>query len=123
MLKIETKNLGTAIVLDLQGQIVTGDTEMLRHSMDSLADVKTVILDLTQVTAVDAHGLGVMLELREQATRREMNFQLMNVSQSLSRVLEITKLDTVFQITSVVEFFPTVSRSPRVPMAALRSCA
>ena len=123
MLKVHAKNLGTATVLCLQGHIVIGDTESLRNVVQSLSETSAVILDLTRVTTVDAHGLGVMLELREEMLEKGIRFELMNVSKPMSRVLEITRLDTVFQITSGVEFFPQVSRDSRAPVAALRSCA
>jgi len=123
MLKVHAKNLGTTAVLSLQGQIVNGETEILRNSLHSLPEVNAVILDLARVTTVDAGGLGVMLELREQAESKGMRFELTNVSKLVSRVLEITRLDSVFEITAGVEFFPAVSRSRRAPLAALASCA
>jgi hypothetical protein len=64
-----------------------------------------------------------MLELREQTLQRGIRFELMNVSNRLSWVLEITRLDSVFQITSAAEFFPSVSRDSLARMAALRPCA
>jgi len=67
MLKVHAKNLGTVAVLCLQGRIVKGETEMLRKALHSLSEVSAVILDLARVTTVDAGGLGVMLELSEQA--------------------------------------------------------
>lgn len=123
MLKVHAKKLGTVAVLGLQGQIVNGETELLRNAMHSLSEVSAVILDLARVTTVDAHGLGVMLELREQAEANGISFELMNVTRWVSRVLEITRLDSVFQITAGVEFFPAVSRSQRASLAALASCA
>jgi anti-sigma B factor antagonist len=111
MLKVHAKNLGTATVLSLEGQIVAGETEVLRNIVDTLSAPSTVILDLTGVTVVDAHGLGVMLQLRERIQEKGMRFKLMNVSQPLNRVLEITHLNTVFQITPRIEFFPLVSRN------------
>ena len=123
MLKVHAKNLGTAAVLCLQGQIVIGDTETLLNVVQSLSETSAVILDLARVTTVDAHGLGVMLELREWTQERGIRFELMNVSEPMSRVLEITHLDSVFQITSGVEFFPQVAHDSRARVAALRSCA
>lgn len=123
MLKVQAKNLGTVAVLSLQGQIVNGETEILRNALPVLSEVSAVILDLARVTTVDAGGLGVMLELREQAESKGISFELTNVTKLVSRVLEVTRLDSVFQITTGVEFFPAISRSPRAPVAALASCA
>ena len=123
MLNVHAKNLGTVAILCLQGQIVNGETENLRNALYSLSEVSAVILDLARVTAVDAGGLGLMLELREQAESKGISFELTNVTKMVRRVLEVTRLDSVFQITAGVEFFPAVSHSRRTPVPALASCA
>ena len=123
MLKINIKNSGDVAVLRLQGQIVNGDTEGLRDAVQSLSEVSGVRLDLSRVTTVDAGGLGVMLALREQLESKGIRFGLMNVNKRISMVLALTRLDSVFQITSGVEFFPAVSRSRRTPVTMLRHAA
>jgi anti-anti-sigma factor len=122
MLKVQARNLGSVAVLCLQGQIVNGQTETLRNAVDSVSEVNAVILDLARVNTVDAGGLGVMLQLRAQAEAKGIRFELMNLTKWVSRVLEVSRLNTVFQITSGVEFFPAASRK-QVSIAALRSCA
>jgi len=123
MLNVHAKKLGTVVVLYLQGQIVTGETEILRDAVQSVSEVSAVILDLARVTTIDAGGLGVMLQLREQAESKGIRFGLMNVTKQIGRVLEITRLDSVFQITSGVEFLPEVSRSGRESVGIFASCA
>ena len=119
MLREHAKKLRTATVLSLEGQMVNGETELLLNAVNSLSEATAVILDLAQVTVVDAHGLGLLLKLREQALEKGIRFELMNVCKPLRRVLEITRLDTVFHITSALEFFPSVSRhlGPRIAAA------
>jgi len=104
MLNVESKNLGTVSLLNLEGNFVVGETEGLHDVIQDLPPTRTVILDLSHVSLVDAHGLGVMLQLREQAQTRHMCFELMNVSDPLRELLQITRLDSVFQIHSGVEF-------------------
>ena len=123
MLKIDARNFGNVAVLGLQGQIVNGETEILREFVQSLSEVGVIKLDLARVTTVDAGGLGVMLALREQVESKGIRYELMNVPKRVSRVLELARLDSVFRITSVVEFLPPVSRNPRAPFASLASCA
>ncbi|HZE64535.1 MAG TPA: STAS domain-containing protein [Pyrinomonadaceae bacterium] len=120
MLKVNAKKLGTVAVLCLQGQIVTGETEILRNAVQFLSGVKAIKLDLARVTTIDAGGLGVMLALREQVESKGIRFELMNVNKQIRTVLELTRLDTVFLITSGVEFFPAGSRAS---MLRLASCA
>jgi len=75
MLNVHSKNFGTVVVLCLQGQIVTGETEILRDAVQSVSEVSAVILDLARVTTIDAGGLGVMLQLREQAESKGIRFR------------------------------------------------
>ena len=123
MLRVHAKNLGTVAVLCLQGRIVNGETEILRNAVHSVSGAGAVILDLARVSTVDAGGLGVMLELREQVQSKGIGFKLMNVSKLVGRVLEITHLDTVFEVTSGVEFFPAVSRRQHASVMRFASCA
>jgi len=123
MLSLHAKNLGTVAVLSLQGQIVTGETQILSNAVQSLPSANVIKLDMARVTTIDAAGLGAMLELREQTESRGIRFELMNVSKQIGRVLEITRLNTVFRITASVDFFPAVSQSKRVPVPWLASCA
>jgi anti-anti-sigma factor len=123
MLKVHARNLGTVAVLCLQGRIVNLETEILRKAVHSMSEVSIVILDLARVTRVDAGGLGVMLELREQVQSNGIGFKLMNVSKLVGRVLAVTRLDSVFEVTSGVELFPAVSRRRPAAVMELAPCA
>ena len=94
MLKVQARKLGNVVFLCLQGHIVNGDTETLRDAVHfqsaAESDVSTIVLDLALVSTIDAGGLGVMLELREQVQAKGIDFKLMNVSKLVYRVLEIT---------------------------------
>jgi anti-sigma B factor antagonist len=118
MLKVHAKKSDSVEVLCLEGQIVNGETEVLRSAVEFASDASDIILDLSNVEVVDAHGLGVLLELREQALARGAHFELTNVSKRLYRIFEITRLNTVFDIRSKFQFFPEVTYSQRVPVAA-----
>ena len=104
MLKVERKNLGTVSLLNLDGNLLIGETDSVREVVRTLPLNSSVILDLSHVTMVDAHGLGVLLQLREQAIARDMKFGLMNVSSQLREIFSTTRLDTVFQIRSGFAF-------------------
>jgi len=109
MLRVYTKKLGTVAIVCLQGRIVNGETAALRDAVDSQSNVSAVVLDLGRVSTIDAAGLGVLLELRERTQSRGIDFKLMNITRLVSRVLEITRLNSVFEITSGAEILLTVS--------------
>jgi len=123
MLKINARNLGNVAVLSLQGQIVIGETGTLREAVQSQSDVSTVVLDLAGVNTIDARGLGVMLELREQVQANGIGFKIMNPTTLVSRVLEVTRLDSVFETTSALECRSTPSPHPLASLWDYAACA
>jgi anti-anti-sigma factor len=74
---------------------------ILRNAVLRQTHTRTLILNLAQVDRIDAGGLGVLLGLREWACSHATRFQLMNVINQVEHVLELTKLDRVFEFCSV----------------------
>jgi anti-anti-sigma factor len=103
MLNVNAKNLGAVAIISFQGEIVNGETRILRKAVDAMCPSRALILDLSRVTKIDAHGLGVMLELRKQSQSRGLRFEFMNVSKPVNKVLELSHLDSVFQISALHE--------------------
>src|SRR5260370_2691690 len=97
MLKIHAQKLGSVLVLCLRGEVVTGETTSLRHALQSLSGAGTVVLDLGRVDGIDAGGVGVLLELRQQTQSKGIGFKLMNVTELVQEVFDLTCLDSVFE--------------------------
>ena len=123
MLKVHAKRLGSVAILSLQGRIVNGEATALRKAVDSELDVSVLVLDLARVSTIDARGLGVMLELREQTQSKGIEFRLINVTKFVRRVLEITRLNSVFQVTSGAEVVSAAMLGRPASVAELASCA
>ena len=118
MLKVRTKKLDTVSVLCLEGQIVLGDTEVLRSAVQLASDSSDIVLDLSGVTIVDAHGLGVLLQVRQYTLAKTIHLELINVSQPLYKVFEMTRLNTVFEINPGLRLVSKCASAHRVPVAA-----
>ena len=118
MLKVHAKKLDAVEVLCLEGQFVCGETEALRGVMQLANDTHEIILDLSNVSVVDAHGLGVLLQLREQSLAKGVHFELTNVGESLYRIFEITRLNTVFDINPDIPFMPEITYPLQALVAA-----
>ena len=120
MLKVHIKKIGTSVILCLQGRMVIGATLALRQTMEGLTDVTSIVFDLNGVSLIDAHGLGFMLELREQLKAKGIEFRLIHLTDRVRRVFEITRLNTVFEIMSQSRLL-TFSR--KVGPQGLAACA
>jgi len=126
MLNATAQKLGDSTVLRCQGRIVIGAAyAILRNAVLRQTHTRTLILDLAQVDRIDAGGLGVLLGLREWACSHTIRFQLMNVTNQVEHVLELTKLDCVLEFCSVEDMlqllhFPAAIASRSVDRANQR---
>jgi anti-sigma B factor antagonist len=111
MLKVHAQRLGNVAILRVQGRIVIGETTTLRNAVLSQSAASVLVLDLARVSRIDAGGLGVLLELREHTQSKGIEFRLMNVTRLVQQLLEITCLNSVFEIYSEREVLSAASRS------------
>jgi len=123
MLTVNIQNLGVVSILCLQGRIVRGEMEALRKAVEAQTDVSAVILDLTRVNTIDAGGLGLLLELRERTQSQGADFKLMNLQQLVRKLFEITRLNSVFGVTSTAEATFLAARGRPVVPEELAACA
>jgi anti-anti-sigma factor len=98
MLIVRTQKFGDVSVVRLQGRIVIGETQVLRRAVSFLPNTTVVLLDFALVRGIDAHGLGVLLDLRRNLLKKGIQVRLRNVSRSVRNVFEMTCLDGVFEI-------------------------
>jgi len=129
MLKIHTRNLGDVAVVSVQGRIVNGETASLREAVGSKVAAqpqsrgRAIVLDLARVSAVDASGLGLMLELRELAERKGIRLKLANASIFVRRIFEVTRLDSVFEVSNVREPMAVISHQQPTRVIPFARCA
>ena len=95
VLTIELQHHLHTTVIRCSGRIVYGDaTEILRHTVMS-QDKHNLEIDLGQVDAIDASGLGALVTLEKWARQNNVNLQLVNVPQRVLDAIEITRLTPV----------------------------
>lgn len=84
-------------VLSVLGEIDMQTAPALRATVDAL-DVSggTLVLDLDGVEFVDSSGLGSLLGIKKQQERGGGRLLLARVSQPVDRIIEITRMDRVF---------------------------
>jgi anti-anti-sigma factor len=94
MLNITIEHSKDAVTLHCQGRIVSGDETAILCT--ALAQHRNYIaLDLAEVTAMDAAGIGVLVSLQAAG----VYLQLLNPTPQVRELLRVTQLDTVFEIS------------------------
>jgi anti-anti-sigma factor len=129
MLKVNERKLENVSVLSLEGRIVNGEAAALRENVQSHFNVPSqprggsIILDFARVSVVDARGLGLLLELRSEAQSQGIRVRVINASRRVSRIFEITRLDSVFEVGAGQETYPAISAAHPAQARPLRACA
>jgi anti-anti-sigma factor len=57
-----------------------------------------VEVDLGATSEIDASGLGVLVLLQKRARERGLTTRLLNASRSIHEMLQLTRLDSLFEI-------------------------
>jgi anti-anti-sigma factor len=98
-------------ILHCAGRINTENSEMLQREIRNLipesgtqsaAITHRIVLDLSDVTHVDSSGLGALLGAWTAAQNNGCDLEMANLNPRVEKLVEITKLDTVFKRARVV---------------------
>jgi anti-sigma B factor antagonist len=104
MLNIRVERRGKIAVLFCAGRIDIGEPlTRLREAVLYELGASAVVLDLAQVTAIDAAGLGLLMFLHTRAAGRGCELKISASSPQVASVLKITKLDSVLSVCSPEE--------------------
>jgi anti-sigma B factor antagonist len=98
-----TRQLGNVTVVDIKGRIVMGpESAALRDTIcDLLAKGNLqILLNLGGVDYIDSMGLGALVGASVTVRKQGGELKLLNVSNKVTDVMQITKLYTVFDIAT-----------------------
>ena len=100
-LKINVRETGKVVILDLNGRITLGETAAsLRDTIRELLDnqQRNILLNLADVTYIDSSGLGQLVGSYATVTSHGGQLKLLNLQKKLHELMQVTKLITVFDV-------------------------
>ena len=107
-------------VVRCSGRLVRGKAlDDFRRGIEALDHLRVLVLDLSEIEQLDAGGLGALLLLRRWARLNNVPMKLVNPSPFLLRVLEATRLTSVFEISSLEEALCILQSSGERPHYAV----
>jgi anti-anti-sigma factor len=102
MLTIDLEKSGGVAVVRCTGRIVRGEgVSTLRNAVVSEKDARIVVLDLSEVESLDAGGLTALVSLHHWTRNHGIQLKLVNPGRFVHEMLERTRLDCVFDISSL----------------------
>ncbi len=95
------------MILTADGGLNSDTADDLVSAMEKLVDagLTKLIVDCGQLTFISSYGLGVLMRLHRHIKTRGGDVKLCGVRGIISQVLQVTKLDGVFQL------YPDVNRA------------
>ena len=112
---INMEQTGDVAVLQCAGRMVRAQAlSLLKDAVTSLSELRVTVLDLSKVEIIDAGGLGMLVSLHNWACVNRIQLKLVQPSKPVRQMLELTRLTSVLDISSVedvVEIFCTADRA------------
>ena len=119
MLSFTIQGLGRHYNLPLRGTNHGGEPKPFARCGGCPTDIgragtRVVVLDLAEITTVDAAGLGELVSLQTWAKATGRELKLMNVLPRVESILELTHLQPAFEICSLGEMVDLLCRASHV---------
>ena len=104
-MKLSYEDHESISVLRLSGELSTDHVDAFRRACQDRfeAGVRDVVLDLEQLSLIDSQGLEALLWLQDEAAQIAGHLRLVKPDQTISKVLQITRLGRKFTIHESVE--------------------
>ena len=99
-MKLSTREVDHVTIVDITGRIILGETGQLRDTVCDLISQKKkkIILNLAGVDYIDSSGVGELVGCFISVRNSAGELKLLNLTQKVNDVLNVTKLYTVFDI-------------------------
>src|ERR1700720_2900854 len=96
---------GPVVVVGVEGQLIVGNRQELKQKvLDELEKgERKFLIDFARPGYIDSSGLGVLVSLSKKIREQGGELRLANLNDDLQTLFELTKLDTLFQISDTRE--------------------
>ena len=100
-MKISSRQVDGVTIMDCSGRITLGEgSVMLRDNVRELLakGQKKIVLNLADVNYIDSSGIGELVSAFTTAKNQGGELKLLNLTNKVHDLLQITKLYTVFDV-------------------------
>ena len=112
MLKLNVETIGDVAIIECEGKIVRGESAIkLRDVVMSQREAHTVVIELSEVRALEGGGLGVLVVLQRWACAHNIRLKLFNPSQPVRARLQLVSPLAEFDIPTLHEMIRLLGRA------------
>jgi anti-anti-sigma factor len=110
MLTIDVEKANDVAVVHCGGRLVRGaEVATLRNAVVSEKNTRIVVLDLSQLKFIDGGGLNALVSLHHWTRNHGVQLKLVNPSRFVHEMLTRTRLNRVFEISSLHDALKVLS--------------
>jgi len=104
-LETSTRNVKGYVVLDVAGEVDVYTAPNFKEALHKVIDdgQRHLIVNMEQVTYMDSSGFGTLLGALKRVRSDGGTVNLVKVSGAIDRMLNITRLNTIFNVLPSVE--------------------
>ncbi len=104
-MKLSYEDHDTITVLKLSGDLTADQIDPFRRSCQERfeAGIQHVVLDLEHTTFIDSAGLEALLWIIDEASSRGGQLRIVNPNPTVSKILEVSRLDRRFNVHDTIE--------------------
>lgn len=103
-MKHEIRESGGATVVAFEGDVDLETSPTARKVLlDCVGRKQPVFVDMEAVSYIDSSGVASLVESLQAARKAGLEFGLVSVSEAALRVLQLARLDKVFQIYATID--------------------
>ena len=96
---------GEITVIEVEGQLIVGNRQELKQKVLEELDggARNFAIDFDKTGYIDSSGLGVLVSLSKKIREQGGELRLASLNEDLRTLFELTKLDTLFQISESLD--------------------
>jgi anti-sigma B factor antagonist len=99
-MEISRRESGDIVILDVNGEIDLYNAPEIKDTINKLIEEKkyNVVINLDKVSYIDSSGIGALISSLSNLKKYQGGLKICNVSGSVRKVFELTKLTSFFEI-------------------------
>ena len=99
------EKVGEVTVIQVEGQLIVGNRQELKQRVleELESGERNFAIDFENTGYIDSSGLGVLVSLSKKIREQGGELRLAGLNEDLRTLFELTKLDTLFQISDSLE--------------------
>ena len=102
MLNVDVEKAADVAIVRCSGRLLRGEAVCtVKNAVVSEKNTLMILLDLSEVEALDAGGVNALVALRHWAVNRGIQLKLVNPSSFVREMLTRFRLERVFEISSL----------------------